>query len=74
MGGMTQDSSDSDPQIEEGQRRRDDQDEATHDRCLAHAGCKLCENYEETPNHIPTAQCHGRSFLNDQPKGGGQTR
>jgi hypothetical protein len=36
---------------------------------MAQSSYKSCENYEETPNHFATAQCHGRFCPTNQFEG-----
>jgi hypothetical protein len=66
MGWIMLDPLNSRPRVEEEQCRRDDQDEGAPDHCVPHAGYKCFGNYDETPNHFATAQCHDKLLIRQE--------
>jgi hypothetical protein len=53
MGGVAHDFLDSDPHVEEEQRRGDPKNETGHNHWLAQLTCKLCDDNDQAPHHSP---------------------
>jgi hypothetical protein len=64
MEAMAQDPLDSDHQIEEQERRRDDQDEAGRDHCFPQSSCQFCQEYGNARNYLaPPGALAGPGFM-----------
>src|SRR5208337_558206 len=74
MGGGPQDSLNSGQQIEEGERRRDDHDEAGQDHYFPQSSCQYCQERSNTRNCLAPAECPRMPWLGKQFKDSHQGR
>ena len=71
LGSNPQDPFDTDQQIEERERRRDDEDEAGHDHSFPQSKYKFCQESGNTRNNVAPAECSRWPWLRPQSKDGG---